>query len=162
MCSGYIYIQHSPAACCSLYAYKQRIISALMCSLCANVSWRLIELSKSKIESRPTHQPTTDGVRSRGCAAWLINRMRGTDALQPDCSELPEGNTGESISLSRANHSSTVNDSTLGGAAGAVIFMAALSMGRSILRAQGRLGNWHGRHKGSLQPAVDSLTHPPT
>lgn len=42
----------------------------------------------------------TDVVRSLGCAAWLMNRMRGTDALQPNRFELPEGNTSESISLS--------------------------------------------------------------
>lgn len=59
----------------------------------------------------------TDVVRSLGRAAWLMNRMRGTDALQPDRFELPEGNTSESISLSRANRSSMARNPTVGGAA---------------------------------------------
>jgi hypothetical protein len=46
-----------------------------------------------------------------------MNQMRGTDALQPDRLQLPEGNTGESINLSRANRSSKVSDTTVGGAA---------------------------------------------
>jgi hypothetical protein len=46
-----------------------------------------------------------------------MNRVRGTDALQPDRLELPKYNTGDSESLSRANRSSRTSDATVGGSA---------------------------------------------
>jgi hypothetical protein len=53
----------------------------------------------------------------RSAVLWLMNQMRGTDALQPDRLQLPKGNTGESISLSRTNRSPKVSDTPVGGAA---------------------------------------------
>jgi hypothetical protein len=76
-----------------------------------NIQSRLI---KCQMESPSNRSLLTDLVRSLGCAEWLMNRMRGTDALQPNRFE---GNTGAPISLSQANRSFIVSVPTIGGAA---------------------------------------------